>query len=177
MQVLPVDINNLEQVKHAATTLQGERIDLLFVIAGISDDPKQLASRISGAEFQHVFVTNALSPIRTFDIRLLLVAANGTASVMSSALGSIVSNIDGGFETYRASKAALNSLLRSFAARQQDQRTYDAMMPGWVQTDMGGPDAQVTVQDSVEGMTQALVAHAGQGGTLLIDYQDNVISW
>lgn len=177
LSTLALDINHPEQLNATTAALQNQYFDLLFVVAGITDDPSQLASQISNDEFQHVFVTNALSPIRVLEALLPKVTADGTVAVMSSALGSIAGNIDGGYETYRASKAALNSLLRSFAARQKDARTYIAMMPGWVQTDMGGPDAPVTIQQSVDGMTNTLASHDKAGGSLFIDFQGNVIAW
>jgi NAD(P)-dependent dehydrogenase (short-subunit alcohol dehydrogenase family) len=59
---------------------------------------------------------------------------------MSSRQGSVSVNTRGGHEAYRASKAALNSLMRSYAARHQDDpRTLLLMHPGWVKTDLGGP--------------------------------------
>lgn len=177
LQTLAVDINVPEHLNAAAHALLNQHFDLLFVVAGVSDNPAQLASQISNEEFQHVFVTNALSPIRALEILLPNVTSSGTVAVMSSALGSIADNTDGGYETYRASKAALNSLLRSFAARQKDARTYIAMMPGWVQTDMGGPDAPVTVQASVDGMAQTLANHEGAGGSMFVDFENNVIAW
>ena len=177
LKTLAVDINVPAHLSAAANALKDQSFDLLFVVAGVTDDPSQLASQISNEEFQHVFVTNALSPIRALETLLPQVTANGPVAVMSSALGSIAGNTDGGYETYRASKAALNSLLRSFAARQKDARTYIAMMPGWVQTDMGGPDAPVTVQDSVDGMAQTLASHEGAGSSVFVDFENNVIAW
>jgi len=68
-----------------------------------------------------------------------LVAPAGTIAVMSSGQGSVGNNDRGGFEVYRASKSALNQLMRSFAARHADDpRTLLLMAPGWVQTDLGG---------------------------------------
>lgn len=177
LSTLALDINLAEQLTATTAALQNQQFDLLFVVAGVTDDPAQLASQISNEEFQHVFITNALSPIRALEALLPQVTADGTVAVMSSALGSVAGNTDGGYETYRASKAALNSLLRSFAARQKDARTYIAMMPGWVQTDMGGPNAPVTVQQSVDGMTHSLASHDKAGGSLFIDFEDNVIVW
>lgn len=177
LKTLAVDINVPAHLSAAASELKSQSFDLLFVVAGVTDDPSQLASQISNEEFQHVFVTNALSPIRALETLLPQVTANGTVAVMSSALGSIAGNTDGGYETYRASKAALNSLLRSFAARQKDARTYIAMMPGWVQTDMGGPDAPVTVQASVDGMAQTLASHEDAASSVFVDFENNVIAW
>ncbi|MCP2092060.1 UNVERIFIED_ORG: NAD(P)-dependent dehydrogenase (short-subunit alcohol dehydrogenase family) [Paraburkholderia sediminicola] len=96
---------------------------------------------------------------------------------MSTALGSISNNTDGGYETYRASKVALNMLLRSFVARAGGQRSFLALMPGWVKTDMGGPEALVEVSDSVRGLADVIAQHAGKQGLLFVDYQGNTIHW
>jgi len=75
---------------------------------------------------------------------------------MSSSQGSIALNTNGGHEVYRASKSALNQLMRSYAARhRKDTRTLLLLNPGWVQTDLGGEGAQLTIDQSVP----ALVRH------------------
>jgi len=66
---------------------------------------------------------------------------------MSSSLGSVALNDRGGWEVYRASKAALNTLMRSYAARHAgDGRTLALVDPGWVRTDMGGSNAPRSVE-------------------------------
>ena len=73
---------------------------------------------------------------------------------MSSRLGSIANNVRGGWEVYRANKAALNTLMRSFAARHaSDPRGFVIIAPGWVRTDMGSPKAPLGVEDSIPGMS------------------------
>jgi len=147
------------------------------VVAGVSDDPSQTIGQISTDEFTRVMVTNALSPLRAIETLAPLVRPNGSIAVLSSALGSISGNTDGGYETYRASKAALNMLLRSYAARVKNGRSILALMPGWVKTDMGGPDAQVEVADSASGLADTIARHEGQPGLVFVDYQDKVIPW
>ena len=124
-------------------------------------------------------MTNAISPIRVAD-RLLGVAAKGaTVTFMSSILGSVSTNDDGRAELYRASKAALNSLILSFRARHADRTdlTILAMHPGVVRTAMGGPGAPLDIQTSVEGVTDTLEKRAGTGGIAFVDYRNEVIPW
>jgi NAD(P)-dependent dehydrogenase (short-subunit alcohol dehydrogenase family) len=79
---------------------------------------------------------------------------------MSSGQGSIANNDKGGFEIYRASKSALNQLMRSFAARHAgDPRTLLLMAPGWVRTDLGGPAAPLTIGQSIPGVADTIEAH------------------
>jgi len=125
-----------------------------------------------------VLVTNALSPLRVIETFEDLVAPTGAIGVMSSGLGSVANNQTGGYEVYRSSKAALNTLMRSFAARHaQDKRTLLLLAPGWVRTDMGGPDARLSVEESIPNLVQTIEAHAGRGGLHYLDYLGRTVPW
>ena len=107
-----------------------------------------------------------------------LVAPDGTIGVMSSGQGSVANNDKGGFEIYRASKSALNQLMRSFAARHAGEpRTLLLMAPGWVQTGLGGPAAPLTIGQSIPGVVDTIEAQAGQGGLQYLDYQGHTVRW
>ena len=172
-----IDINDRVGINLLAKQLDDISLDLLFVVAGVSDDPEQTIAQISTEEFVNLMVTNALSPLRDIEDLAPLVKQDGSIALLSSALGSISANTDGGFEAYRASKAALNMLLRSYAARVKDGRSLLALMPGWVKTDMGGPGALVEVADSAEGLATTIAKHERQPGLIFLDYKDNLISW
>lgn len=177
LTILSADVNRPDDIAALSRQLEGITLDLLFVVAGVSDDPNQTTGQISLEEFNHVMVTNALSPMRALEQLAQHVRTDGSLAVMSSALGSISTNTTGGYETYRASKAALNMLLRSYAARVGGERSILALMPGWVKTDMGGPDAPVEVKDSTAGLADTIAKHAGQPGVAFVDYQGNAIPW
>jgi NAD(P)-dependent dehydrogenase (short-subunit alcohol dehydrogenase family) len=177
LTILSADIDRPDDIAALARRLEGITLDLLFVVAGVSDDPNQTIGQISTDEFTRVMVTNALSPLRAIERLAEHVRADGSIAVMSSALGSVAGNTTGGYETYRASKAALNMLMRSYAARAGGNRSLLALMPGWVKTDMGGPDAPVEVKDSTAGLADTIEKHAGQPGLVFVDYQDNQIAW
>jgi NAD(P)-dependent dehydrogenase (short-subunit alcohol dehydrogenase family) len=177
LTVLRADINRPEDLVALSQQLSNVTLDLLFVVAGISDDPNQTIGQISTEEFNHLMVTNALSPMRALEQLAKYVRPEGSLAVMTSALGSISENTTGGYEAYRASKAALNMLLRSYAARAGGDRSILALMPGWVKTDMGGPDAPVEVKDSTAGLVDTIGKHAGQPGLVFVDYQGNTIAW
>jgi NAD(P)-dependent dehydrogenase (short-subunit alcohol dehydrogenase family) len=177
LTVLSADINRPDDIAALSQQLSGMTLDLLFVVAGISDDPNQTIGQISTEEFNHLMVTNALSPMRALEQLAQYVRPDGSLAVMTSALGSVSENTTGGYETYRASKAAMNMLLRSYVARAGGDRSILALMPGWVKTDMGGPDAPVEVKDSTAGLADTIAKHAGQPGLVFVDYQDKVIPW
>jgi NAD(P)-dependent dehydrogenase (short-subunit alcohol dehydrogenase family) len=177
VRVETVDINRPEQVAALRDRLADERIDLLFVNAGISNGAGDTVADTSAQAFTTLMVTNALSPLRVIEMFADLVPDDGVIAAMSSGLGSVTNNTRAGWEVYRASKASLNTMLRSFAVRRGGGRTVLAVAPGWVRTDMGGPDAALDVETSVRGMVDAIAARRGQPGAAFIDYQGNDVAW
>ena len=178
LEIATIDINEPAQISALRQHLEGRAFDLLLVNAGVADNPRETAADLSVEEFVHVMVTNALSPLRVIEAMLALVRPTGTIGVMSSGLGSVADNGDGGFEIYRASKAALNMLMRSFAARHaSDQRTMLFIAPGWVRTDMGGTHADLSVEESIHGVVDTIVKKSGNAGLHYVDYRGQTIRW
>ncbi len=122
-------------------------------------------------------VTNTLSPMRVIEMLGPLTEPQGTIAVMSSGQGSIANNRGGGWEIYRASKSALNQLMRSYAARHDDDRTLLLMAPGWVKTELGGPDARLTVSESITNLVTTVDAQRGRPGLQYLDYQGQIVPW
>jgi NAD(P)-dependent dehydrogenase (short-subunit alcohol dehydrogenase family) len=172
-----VDITVPEQVTALRARLAGEELDLLFVNAGISNGQDETVPLSSTEAFTRLMVTNAWCPLRVIEAFADLVPPNGVIAAMSSGLGSVTNNTRAGWEVYRASKAALNTMLRSFAVRRGDGRTVLAVAPGWVQTDMGGPNAVLDVATSVNGIVEAIAARRGRPGAAYVDYLGNDVAW
>jgi NAD(P)-dependent dehydrogenase (short-subunit alcohol dehydrogenase family) len=170
------DITSADDLSMLRDRLAGTELDLLFVNAGMTDEGKPVGE-VSPGVFSTVMVTNALGPMLAVEILGPLVKARGTIGVMSSRRGSISLNTRGGHEVYRASKSALNQLMRSYAVRHADGRTLLLIHPGWVQTELGGPGAQLTVDGSVPGIVDTIERHAGEPGLQFRDYRDSVIPW
>jgi NAD(P)-dependent dehydrogenase (short-subunit alcohol dehydrogenase family) len=91
-----VDITRPGDIESLRTRLTGARFDLLFVVAGISNDIQETIGDVSTEEFVRVLVTNALSPLRVVEALIELVTPTGQIAVMSSELGSVADNTDGG---------------------------------------------------------------------------------
>jgi NAD(P)-dependent dehydrogenase (short-subunit alcohol dehydrogenase family) len=90
---------------------------------------------------------------------------------MSSGQGSVANNITGMREVYRGSKAALNQFMRSYAARQSGTRRAMVLMaPGWVRTELGGPDARLSIDESVPNLVNVLLKKQGNPGLEYLDY-------
>jgi NAD(P)-dependent dehydrogenase (short-subunit alcohol dehydrogenase family) len=157
-----IDITAPGQIAALHHRLAHTTFDLLFVNAGVTNGPAETVADVSTDTFVRLMVTNALSPMRVVEALQDLVAPKGTIAVMSSGQGSVATNSKGGFEIYRASKSALNQLMRSFAARHADDpHTLLLIAPGWVQTDLGGSSAPLTIGQSIPGL----------------DYQGQTVRW
>ena len=173
-----VDITAPEQIAALRERLAQETFYLLFVKAGVTNGPEETAADVSTDTFVRLMVTNALSPVRVVEALQDLVAPKGTIAVMSSGQGSVANNNRGGFEIYRASKSALNQLMRSFAARHAgDPRTLLLIAPGWVRTELGGPGAPLTIDQAIPGVADTIEAQAGRGGLQYLDYRGQTVAW
>jgi len=158
--------------------LSGEAFDLVFVNAGIKG-AEQDPARATQAEIAELFTVNSVAPVgiaRQFLGRVR--DGGGIVAFMSSDLGSVTRTTDSYIPLYRASKAALNSLIRSFAADLGGRRaTVLAIHPGWVRTDMGGAQAPVGVAESVRGIADVLEARAGTLRHGFVDYRGVELPW
>lgn len=173
-----LDINDPGQTEALRERLKAQSFDLLFLNAGIMAGRGMPLGEVSDSDIASIFLTNAISPIRVADALSGLVAAGGMVAFMSSILGSIGTNDDGRAELYRASKAALNSLVRSFRARHvQADFTVLALHPGVVRTSMGGPGAPLDIDTSVRGVADVIATRWGTGGQAFVDYRNEIIPW
>lgn len=178
LSIRQLDMTDPQAVEALRTSLSGERIDTLFVNAGVALGPNDKVEHVTDEDFIRVMVTNALSPMRLVHQLGSLVTADGTIAVMSSSLGSVSLNDWGGWEVYRGSKAALNTLMRSYAASHaNDRRSLALVDPGWVKTDMGGEEATLTIDQSIPGVVDHLTALHGKPGLRYINYKGETVPW
>jgi NAD(P)-dependent dehydrogenase (short-subunit alcohol dehydrogenase family) len=178
IEIETVDITIPDQVAALRARLADRTLDMLFVSAGVTNNPSETIGEVSTQEFIRVMVTNALSPMRVVEALYDIVAAEGTIGVMSSGQGSVSNNTNGLREVYRGSKAALNMFMRSFAARHgADRRAMVLMAPGWVRTELGGPDARLTIEESVPNLVSTLQTAHGKPGLQYLDYLGRTVPW
>lgn len=177
LEIETLDIAEADQIEALRARLSKHRFDLLFVNAGTKNPDGETIGEVATDEFARVMVTNALAPMRVIERFKDLLTPAGVIGVMSSGLGSVSNNDRGGWEVYRASKAALNMLMRSFAVRTQGEgRRLLVMTPGWVRTDMGGPEAPLGIEDSIPKLTDVLTA-PGEAGLQFLDYLGRTVPW
>lgn len=173
-----LEINELPSQDALVKGLKGQRFDVVFVNAGVMGPTGELDA-VDLQAFSDLFTTNVLSPIRLAR-RLVgnLASDTGVLAFMSSALGTVASPDAPDAALYKASKAALNSMVNTFVTTLPEPRpTVVCMHPGWVKTDMGGPGADIDVATSTGGMVSQVQALAGKGGLRFIDYTGKALPW
>jgi len=172
-----LDVLDAESIAALAWRLDDEKIDSAWLVAGVYGPAH--GSFPTGPEFDTVMHTNVLSAMRLIPVVAPLLAdSKGKLAVLSSRMGSIGERSGTDGTLYRASKAALNSVLKDASITYGAQGvTCIAFHPGWVQTDMGGSGAALTVQDSVRDLRATLAkVDAGANGSFL-NHDGEPIAW
>ena len=134
----------------------GGGFDQIIVNAGVFGPRSAPLEPPAVDDFNTVMQTNVLGPMRVIAQLHPALAVGGKLAVVSSRMGSIGLRENGGASLYRASKAALNSVLKDTAVTLGSQAICVAFHPGWVRTDMGGAGADIAVDESVGGMLKVL---------------------
>lgn len=158
LDIVRLDVTDPDSVAALIATLKDQPIDLLINNAGLGGGVSALAD-VKADEYERVLQVNAIGPMRVTQALLpnLKAGKGKTVVSISSGLGSIANNTGGGFYGYRESKAALNMFMRTIAAELKDDGFICiAMSPGWVKTDMGGENAQLTPEESISGMRKVI---------------------
>ncbi len=170
-----LDVTNVEAVAGLGWKLDGEEPDVAILNAGIYG-PRSEGFPMQ-SDFDAVMHTNVLAAMRLLPIIAPLVsAAHGKLAVMSSRMGSLSERNGSSGSLYRASKAALNSVLID-TAHQNPGATCVALHPGWVRTDMGGAGATLAVEDSARGIRRVLSELPASEHPVYRDYDGSPIGW
>lgn len=166
-QVLTVDVANPASVSGLAWLLDGEKIDLALYVAGVIRRPNALTPPTQ-QDFDAVMRTNVLGAMQALpQVAPMVADAQGVFAFVSSSMSQIGSVDDSESWLYRTSKAALNMAVAS-AQHDYPGAILVTIDPGWVQTEMGGGEAPLTVQESVQGMRSTLAGvTAADKGRLL----------
>lgn len=172
-----VDIAALDVTDPSTFDTVDGSFDAVIINAGITGAKHQDSAQATRDEVADVMMTNAFGPARLAKALLPKIAEGGTLAFMSSLMGSI-DDSSGGYELYRTSKSALSMLAKGIAEQDAGPRNIEvlALHPGWVQTDMGGPDATLTVDESVSGLAD-VIEGAGGGGFRYVDYSGKELAF
>ncbi|NIF17869.1 SDR family oxidoreductase [Pantoea sp. Cy-639] len=179
VRIEQLEMNDTVQLDQLKQRLHGEVFDLVFVNAGVMGPLPQDLESVQVQQVGDLFMTNAVAPIRVAR-RLAgqVRQGSGVLAFMSSILGSVSIPEGGEICLYKASKAALNSMINSFVVElQRPDLCVLAMHPGWVKTDMGGENAEIDVLTSTRGMLAQIKAQSGNGGLRFINYKGEALTW
>lgn len=176
--VLVFDTRDEAQIAAAARAVT-EPVDVLIANAGAYGPERQTALDMDFDGVLDLFNVNTLGPLRVAQAFLPLVKQSKKPRIvmMSSVLGSMT--LEGTFNAgYRASKAALNKFTQCLADDVRPEGVaVVAMHPGWVRTDMGGPNATLSVEESVAGIIRVAEGLTLSGTRRYVDYRGDEIDW
>jgi NAD(P)-dependent dehydrogenase (short-subunit alcohol dehydrogenase family) len=176
---LALDVLDARSVAGLGLQLDGESVDVAIVNAGVYGPRTSGLSAPTVAEFDAVMHTNVHAPMQLLPLLApTLIATRGKLAVISSKMGSVSLMSGSGGWLYRASKAALNVVLRAASIELGAQGvTCMAFHPGWVRTDMGGADADLDVGTAVTSLRRVIdAANASHNGKFL-NYNGEQLSW
>jgi NAD(P)-dependent dehydrogenase (short-subunit alcohol dehydrogenase family) len=159
LKVMALDVTNPLSIKAAVAELDDHAIDLLINNAGVMGAPGQSIGHIDYDAWAKVLDVNTMGPLRVSEAFVEHVARSERKLIvtLTSGMGSIADNTSGGSFAYRSSKAAVNMVMRSLAVDLAPRGiTCVVVNPGWVQTDMGGLNANLTPAESIARLRRLL---------------------
>jgi NAD(P)-dependent dehydrogenase (short-subunit alcohol dehydrogenase family) len=180
---LKLDVTDAASAAGLARQLDGEAFDTVFYVSGVYGPRTSGLEPPSADDFDAVMHTNVLGAMRVLPsvADALASPAGGQPGarigVISSRMGSIGLRSDTAGWTYRASKAAVNSVIKDASIALAGRALCIAFHPGWVRTDMGGACADIDASESIAGMRRALAElDAARNGSFL-NYDGAPLAW
>jgi NAD(P)-dependent dehydrogenase (short-subunit alcohol dehydrogenase family) len=181
---LPLDVADTASAAGLAWQVDGAAFDVVVINAGVYGPRTQGLQTPTEAEFDAVMHTNVLGPMRLLPQVAEVLAAPERATgglpriaVLSSRMGSIGLRTNASGWLYRASKAALNSVMKDAALTLQGRALCLALHPGWVRTDMGGTEADIDAATSVSGMRQTIASLGPEGHGGFFNFDGTPLAW
>ena len=182
-----LDASDFASIDALAGRLAGVPVEILLNNAGLFANapfPAGMAAQtLDGMDYdfwEKLLRVNVVAPFRLTAKLLpnLLAGTRKTVVMMSSDLGSIGNNQQGASHAYRSSKAALNMLTKGLSLDLKDKGvTVMSMAPGWTKTDLGGPDAMWTVEDSVANQRKIIAGLTFADTGRFIDLTGKPVNW
>ncbi|MCO1334057.1 SDR family oxidoreductase [Microbulbifer sp. OS29] len=160
IEPLHLDVTNYEQMISLGRALKGEPIDILLNNAAYYGPKGKGFGAVDRGEWRRVLESNTIAPYMLAETFYENVAASEYKIIafISSKVGSIADNRSGGGYIYRTSKTAVNQVVKSLSIDLSERGiSVIAMHPGWVKTDMGGPGALISAEESVKGLKRLLL--------------------
>ncbi|HXQ11858.1 MAG TPA: SDR family oxidoreductase [Caulobacteraceae bacterium] len=179
VRVLALDVASEGMIADVKGELADRPIDILINNAGVAGPRAQSDARVDAEGWLETFRVNTLGPVLVSQAlhENLKRGENKRVAAITSQLGSTANNT-GQRYAYRSSKAALNNAMRGLARDwAKDGILVGILHPGWVHTDMGGPGAPVTAEDSVRGLRERIAALTPASSGTYQDYRGVSLPW
>lgn len=175
-----LNVADSAQIKALAADLRNQPIDILLNNAGVYGQSDAHFGNTDEQQWIDCLHINTIAPMQMMEAFVGQVAASEHKLIagMSSKMGSMADNGSGGSYVYRSSKAALNAVMKSASIDLRPKGIKVAILhPGWVLTDMGGPNAEITVQESVTRMRRTLDGVTLDNTGTFFEIDGSVIPW
>lgn len=179
LELFELDVGSAEAILSFKEAMKGRPIHRLVNNAGYYGPKGVSLGNTPEDEWQQLFAINAIAPVKMVEaLSVGLIAGRGTIANITSKMGSMADNGSGGAYLYRSSKAAQNAATKSLAI---DMAPFGvkavALHPGWVQTEMGGPNALIDTQTSAAGLHKVIESLTPEQSGGFFDFRGQPIPW
>ena len=180
LSLVELDVSNPNSINEFASKITDQPIDTFINNAGVFGPRNNEFGNFNAKEWLDVFNINTIAPLLITQkiLKNLRLGKNKKLVFISSKVGSIEENTGGGMYIYRSSKTALNQVIKSLSIDFKDENFIAvALHPGWVQTDMGGPNALIDTKTSVKGMAEVIDSLVLKNSGRFYNYDGSSIPW
>jgi NAD(P)-dependent dehydrogenase (short-subunit alcohol dehydrogenase family) len=174
------DMDELATIQALAYELRNEAIDILVNNAGMYGSDKNRFGNVDVQSWINTFQVNSIAPLKVAEalIEQVRMGDKKVIACISSKMGSMADNGSGGSYIYRSSKAALNAVVKSMAIDLKDEGIKCvALHPGWVKTEMGGPNAEISTRECITSLFNIIMSLQPKDSGRFIDIDGSDIPW
>ena len=159
LKIEKLDLENQNDILVLSKRLasKNRKFDLIINNAGVCFDEN--FGHWQSSTFETSFKVNVIGPALLTQALIPMINEGGKVIQISSGRGSISENqgAHDGLDAYGISKTALNMLTKRLASKAECQNiTIASIDPGWIQTDMGGTEAPLTIQEAVDNLVRTI---------------------
>ncbi len=180
VEMFPLDVTNYDQLAALSSQLEDRPIDILLSNAGIYGPRGAPFGEVDAAAWRQVFEVNTIAPLMLAQafVEQVAISRQKLIAVVSSKMGSIADNGSGGSYIYRTSKTAVNQVVKSIAMDLEGRGiSAISLHPGWVRTEMGGANGEISVNESAAGLKQVLTGTTLTQSGQFFEFDGSVIPW
>ncbi len=181
VSIYPLDVTDHRQIEQLSHTLADEAIDVLINNAGVyPPEHGDVFGKTDYSAWVHTFEVNTMAPLKMAEAFIQQVARSRRKTIitLTSKMGSVADNRGGGSYIYRSSKSAVNNVMKSLSIDLSSRQITAVLLhPGWVRTDMGGPNGLISAQQSVTGMRQVIDTLRFEDSGQFYAYDGQIVPW